>query len=252
MLKLKNISKTFNKGTINEQVIFNNFNLEIAKGEFVVIIGSNGSGKSTLMNLISGNMFPDKGQIILDEKDVTNLPNHIRAKELGQVFQDPLKGTVSQMTVCENLALADKKCKRIGLRKCITADNIKEYKKLLSSLNLEDKINVKTGLLSGGQRQSITLLMATKIIPKCLLLDEHTSALDPKTADMVLNYTNNIIKENNLTVLMITHNMHDAIRFGTRLIMLNKGKIVMDIPQEEKLKISHDDLIKEFIKLEGV
>lgn len=251
MLKLDNISKTFNKGTANEKVIFNNFNLNISKGEFVVIIGSNGSGKSTLMNMIAGEITTDRGKIIFNGKDITNNPDYMRARYIGRVFQDPLKGTASKMRVYENLALANKKGASMGLKWCIFKNDINKYKKMLSSskLGLENAINSKVGLLSGGQHQALTLIMATMKKPKLLLLDEHTSALDPKTAHTILNQTNEIIKKDNITTLMITHNLTDAIKYGTRLIMLSGGKIILDVSGKEKEKLLAEDLFRMFIKV---
>lgn len=248
MLKLENVSKVFNEGTVNEKVIFNNFNLKVSKGEFVVVIGSNGSGKSTLMNLIAGKLKPDTGKILVNGVNMFDKPEHVHAKQIGKVFQDPLMGTVSNMSIYENLALAEKKGKKVGLKKCISKHDLEKYKKIVASLNLglENNLNNKVGLLSGGQRQALTLLMATMKNPKILLLDEHTSALDPKTAQKVLEQTNKIIKKSNLTTLMITHNMNDAIKFGTRLIMMSKGKIVLDVFGKEKESLSTEFLLNRF------
>lgn len=251
MLKLDSISKTFNIGTVNKKVILNNFNLHISKGEFVVIIGSNGSGKSTLMNLIAGKITADSGKIIFDGKDIANKPEYMRARYIGRVFQDPLKGTASKMRVYENLALANKKGTRMGLKWCISKNDINKYKEMLSSFNLdlENAINSKVGLLSGGQRQALTLIMATMKKPKLLLLDEHTSALDPKTAHTILTQTNDIIKKDNITTLMITHNLTDAIKYGTRLIMLSDGEIILDVSGKEKEELLAEDLFRMFIKV---
>lgn len=253
MLKLENISKVFNKGTVNEKVIFDNFNLNVAKGEFVVIIGSNGAGKSTLMNLIAGKIKPDTGKIIIDGINVSDKSEHIRAKQIGRVFQDPLMGTASDMRIYENLALAGKKGNKLGLKWCISKHELDRYREIVASLGfgLENSLNAKVGLLSGGQRQALTLLMATMKKPKILLLDEHTSALDPKTAQKVLAQTNNIIKKDNLTALMITHNMSDAIKFGTRLIMLSGSKIIFDISHKEKEKLTTEFLLKKFSETEN-
>lgn len=253
MLKIQNISKIFNKGTVNEKVIFDNFNLNVKNGEFVVIIGSNGSGKSTLMNLISGKIKPDAGKIFIGNVDVSNQAEHLRAKQIGRVFQDPLMGTTSDMRIYENLALASKKGNHMGLKWCISRHELSNYEKIVSTLDLglENNLNAKVGLLSGGQRQALTLLMATFKKPKILLLDEHTSALDPKTAQKVLHQTDNIIKKDNLTTLMITHNMSDAIRFGTRLIMLSGGKIIFDISGKEKEKLTNEILLKKFSEIEN-
>lgn len=252
MLKLQNITKTFNRGTVNEKIIFDKFNLHIAEGEFVSVIGSNGSGKSTLMNLIAGKLTPDYGQIILDGKDASNQSEHVRARHIGRVFQDPLMGTASDMRIYENLALASKKGKHMGLRWCVSKHDLKKFTAIMSDLdlNLEKHLNTEIGMLSGGQRQALTLLMATMQKPKLLLLDEHTSALDPKTAQKVLAQTENIIKQNKLTTLMITHNMDDAIRFGTRLIMLSNGKITLDVSGDEKRTLSSEFLFKKFSEAE--
>lgn len=248
MLKLENVSKVFNGGTVNEKVIFEDFNLSVSKGEFVVIIGSNGSGKSTLMNLIAGEIKPDSGKIMIDGVDVSDKSEHIRAKQIGRVFQDPLMGTAANMRIYENLALASKKGCKVGLKWCISKDGLNSYKEILKSLNLglENNLNSKVGLLSGGQRQALTLLMATIKRPKVLLLDEHTSALDPKTAKIILAQTDGILKKAGLTTLMITHNLTDAIKFGTRLIMLSSGKVVFDISGQEKENLTVEDLFKLF------
>ena len=254
MLQVNNIHTVFNAGTINEKHALKGVSLTLEDGDFVTVIGGNGAGKSTLLNAIAGTYPVDAGEILIDGINVTKLPEHKRAQYLGRVFQDPMNGTAATMEIQENLALAKRRGKVRTLMPGITKAEKAEYRELLKilDLGLESRMTAKVGLLSGGQRQAITLLMASLKQPKLLLLDEHTAALDPKTAAKVLETTDKIVSQNHLTTLMITHNMHDAIKFGTRLIMLNKGKIVMDISQEEKLKTSHDDLIKEFIKLEGV
>lgn len=253
MLKLANVSKVFNGGTVNEKVVFEDFNLNVSRGEFVVIIGSNGSGKSTLMNLIAGKIKPDSGKILIDGVNVSDKPEHIRAKQIGRVFQDPLMGTASNMRIYENLALASKKGRKVGLKWCISKDELNSYKEILKLLNLglENSLNSKVGLLSGGQRQALTLLMATIKRPKILLLDEHTSALDPKTAKIILAQTDDIVKKSGLTTLMITHNLTDAIKFGTRLIMLSSGKIVFDVSDKEKENLTAGDLFKKFSRLQS-
>ncbi len=248
MLKLENISKTFNKGTINEKVIFHNFNLSIKRGEFIIVIGSNGSGKSTLLNLIAGKIKPDKGNVIIDGIEVSKEPEYIRAKQISRVFQDPLMGTSSDMKIYENLALASKKGNKLGLRRCISKCDFNSYKEILKplSLGLEDHLSSKVGLLSGGQRQALTLLMATIKSPQILLLDEHTSALDPKTAQTILDQTKSIIKKDKITTLMITHSMKDAIKLGTRLIMLSNGKIIFDVSGKEKNNLTAEILLQKF------
>lgn len=252
MLKLINISKTFNKNTVNQKIIFKNFNFSIDKGEFVVIIGSNGSGKSTLMNLISGKLTADEGSIKIDGVDVSNQPEYIRAKQVGRVFQDPLMGTASNMRIYENLAMASRKGKKLGLKWCISKADFEKYKNIVENLGLglENNLNSKVGLLSGGQRQALTLLMATIQKPKILLLDEHTSALDPKTANLVLTHTKKVVEENNLTTLMITHNMNDAINFGTRLVMLSGGKVIFEARGKEKENLTAEILFKKFSDVE--
>ena len=253
MLKVTNLQKTFNPGTVNEKVALRGLNLELQDGEFVTVIGGNGAGKSTLFNAISGVWKPDYGSIEIDGTDVTNMPEHKRAQFLGRVFQDPMKGTSPDMEIAENLAIAARrgtKRKLIwGVRKAERA----RYKKLLADLDLglEDRLSSKVGLLSGGQRQAVTLLMATLNRPKLLLLDEHTAALDPKTASKVLSLTERVVRENNLTTLMITHNMKDAITYGNRLIMLYDGNIVVDISGDEKKNLTVKDLLALFEKASG-
>lgn len=251
MLKLKSINKGFNKGTINETSIFNNFNLEINKGEYITIVGSNGAGKSTLLNIISGALELDSGNIFLEERDITNLKEHKKSKIISRVFQDPTKGTSPSMTILENLSLADNKGKKFGLSLGVNKKKIEEFKNHLSILNLglEDKINTKVGMLSGGQRQALSLLMATLNTPKILLLDEHTAALDPKTSETIINLTNNIVKEKNITTIMITHNLNHAIEFGNRLLMMHRGETILDIGKIEKSNLTKNDLIEEFNKI---
>ena len=247
MLKISNINKTFNIGN-DTRVALENINLTIEDGEFVTVIGGNGSGKSTLMNIISGVFAPDSGNIYIDGIDVTKMSEYKRAKFLGRVFQDPRLGTATSMSVLENLELAFSR----GLKRNLRWGFKKDHKEIILSkvsnleMGLENRLEQKIGLLSGGQRQAVTLLMATLEMPKLLLLDEHTAALDPKTAKIVMDLTNKIVKDNNLTTLMITHNMKDAITYGNRLIMLNEGKIVLDIKGEDKQKLSVDALIKAF------
>ena len=248
MLEIKEIYKTFNKGTVNEKHALNGVNLTLNEGDFCTVIGGNGAGKSTTLNAIAGVWPVDSGAIIIDGKDVSGLSEHKRAPYLGRVFQDPMTGTVADMEIIENLALAARRGKRRGLSWGVKAKEREKYRELLAEfeLGLEDRMSSKVGLLSGGQRQAITLLMATLQKPKLLLLDEHTAALDPKTASKVLELSDKIIKENNLTALMVTHNMKDAIVHGNRLIMMNNGKIILDISGEEKKKLTVDDLLKKF------
>lgn len=253
MLKLHNIHKTFNLGTINEKVALNGVNLTLNEGDFVTVIGGNGAGKSTMLNAIAGVWPIDEGAILIDGIDVTGLPEHKRAQYLGRVFQDPMTGTTATMQIEENLALASRRGKKRGLSWGISVEEKKEYKEMLKMLDLglEDRMTSKVGLLSGGQRQALTLLMATLQKPKLLLLDEHTAALDPKTAAKVLELTDKIVAENNLTTIMITHNMRDAIAHGNRLIMMNEGNIVLDIGPEEKKKLTVEDLLQKFEDVSG-
>lgn len=248
MLEIKEIYKTFNKGTVNEKHALNGVNLTLNEGDFCTVIGGNGAGKSTTLNAIAGVWPVDSGAIIIDGKDVSGLSEHKRAPYLGRVFQDPMTGTVADMEIIENLALAARRGKLRGLSWGVKAKEREKYRELLAEfeLGLEDRMSSKVGLLSGGQRQAITLLMATLQKPKLLLLDEHTAALDPKTASKVLELSDKIIKENNLTALMVTHNMKDAIVHGNRLIMMNNGKVILDISGEEKKKLTVDELLKKF------
>ncbi len=250
MLEIKNIKKTFNPGTVNEKVALDGLSLTINDGEFVTVIGGNGAGKSTLLNAVCGTWRVDSGRILIDNSDVTNMPEYKRAKFLGRVFQDPMMGTAADMEIEENLALATRRGKHRGLKRGITSAERETYKKLLSELGLglEERLKTKMGLLSGGQRQTVTLLMAAMNKPKLLLLDEHTAALDPKTAEKVLEITQRIVTENNLTTLMITHNMRDAIKYGNRLIMLYEGKIAFDVSGEEKKNLTVEQLLELFNK----
>ena len=244
MLEIRNLSKTFNAGTVNEKKALDDISLTLNDGDFVTVIGGNGAGKSTLLNAIAGVWKPDKGDIVIDGVRVNNMPEYKRAKFLGRVFQDPRMGTATDMQIQENLALAYRRGKKRGLERGITAAEKKYYHDLLTSLDLglESRMTSKVGLLSGGQRQAITLLMAAMNNPKLLLLDEHTAALDPKTAAKVLELTDSIVNEHKLTTLMITHNMRDAIKHGSRLIMMNEGKIIVDVSGEEKQKLTVEDL----------
>ena len=253
MLELKNIYKTFNPGTINEKVALNGVSLSLNDGDFVTVIDGNGAGKSTLLNAVAGTWFVDEGSILIDGNDVTKLPEHKRAVYLGRVFQDPMTGTAATMEIQENLALAKRRGNRRSLRPGITKQEREEYVSLLASLGLglENRLTSKVGLLSGGQRQALTLLMATLKKPKLLLLDEHTAALDPKTAAKVLSITDQIVNRDHLTTLMITHNMRDAILHGNRLIMMSEGKIILDISGEEKKKLTVKDLLEQFEKVSG-
>lgn len=253
MLEIKNIYKTFNPGTINEKRALNGLNLKLKEGDFVTVIGGNGAGKSTMLNAVAGTWPVDEGQIIIDGIDVTRLSEHKRAAYLGRVFQDPMNGTAATMGIEENLALANRRGKVRLLRQGITKKEREEYRELLKvlGLGLEDRLTSKVGLLSGGQRQALTLLMATLKKPKLLLLDEHTAALDPKTAAKVLEITDMIVNRDHLTTMMITHNMRDAIAHGNRLIMMMDGKIILDIEGEAKKKLTVRDLLDQFEKVSG-
>ena len=253
MLEVKGIYKTFNPGTVNEKHALNGVNLTMEDGDFITVIGGNGAGKSTLMNAIAGAWPIDEGTILIDGANVTHLPEHKRAAVIGRVFQDPMMGTAATMGIEENLALAKRRGKLRTLMPGIKKAERDEYRELLKTLGLglEDRLTSKVGLLSGGQRQALTLLMATLIKPKLLLLDEHTAALDPKTAAKVLNATDRIVSKDHLTTLMITHNMRDAIAHGNRLIMMHDGRIILDIRGDEKQKLTVEDLMHEFEKISG-
>ena len=253
MLELKNISKTFNAGTVNEKVALKNINLKLEEGDFVTIIGGNGAGKSTMLNAVAGTWLPDSGSIVVDGVDITDMPEYKRAKFLGRVFQDPRMGTATDMWLEENLAIAKRRGKGRTLRWAITRKERDEYRDMLKQLDLglEHRLTTKMGLFSGGQRQAVTLLMATMNKPKLLLLDEHTAALDPKTAAKVLELTDKFISEGNLTALMVTHNMKDAIAHGNRLIMMNAGQIILDIKGEEKKNLTVEMLLEQVSKASG-
>ena len=240
MLELINISKTFNPGTVNAKTALNNLNLTLNDGDFVTVIGGNGAGKSTMLNAVAGTIQVDTGSILLDGKDITRLPEYKRAAYLGRVFQDPMMGTAATMQIEENLAMADRRGKRRTLRRGITAADRERYIEQLKvlDLGLEERMTTKVGLLSGGQRQALTLLMATLQKPELLLLDEHTAALDPKTAAKVLEATQRIVEKEHLTTMMITHNMRDAIAYGNRLIMMYNGHVAVDVSGEEKKKLT--------------
>ena len=253
MLKIENIYKTFNAGTVNEKCALRGVNLTLAPGDFVTVIGGNGAGKSTMLNAVAG-VFPiDEGHIRIDNVDVTHMSEHRRAKYIGRVFQDPMLGTAGSMQIEENLALAARRGRLRTLRTGITAKERAEYRELLKilDLGLEDRLTSKVGLLSGGQRQALTLLMASLVKPKLLLLDEHTAALDPKTAAKVLDTTEKIVQRDHLTTLMITHNMRDAIAHGNRLIMMYEGRIILDISGAEKQRLTVEDLLEQFSKASG-
>ena len=251
MLSLRNIYKTFNTGTSNEMSLYQNLSISVKKGDFITIIGSNGSGKSSLLNMIAGSLNADEGSIEFLGKDISLTKEHQRSTTISRVYQDPLKGTAPSLTILENLSMAANKGKPFNLKKGVNPKQIDEFKKILSrlNLNLEDKLESKVGLLSGGQRQALSLLMATIVEPQLLLLDEHTAALDPKTSELIINLTESLVEEKQLTTIMVTHNLKQAIEVGNRLIMFHKGKIILDIDGEEKKNLTVSELINYFNKL---
>ena len=253
MLELKNVSKTFNPGTVNEKKALDGLSVTLADGDFVTIVGSNGAGKSTLFNAIAGDFYVDEGSIALDGQDITYLPAHKRSRQIGRLFQDPMRGTAPHMTIEENLALARRRGQKRTLRWGISNAEREEYRKALSTLGLglESRMSSKVGLLSGGQRQALTLLMATLKRPKVLLLDEHTAALDPKTAENVLHLTQKMVDEQQLTAMMVTHNMRDALHYGNRTVMMHEGRVILDIDRETKSHLQVEDLLMMFEKASG-
>jgi putative ABC transport system ATP-binding protein len=248
MIRLEGITKIFNKGTIDEKVAVDGIDLHVGKGEFVTVIGSNGAGKTTVLNLSAGTFAPDEGDIFIDDSRVTNLAEHKRARYLGRVFQNPLMGTAASMTIEENLAMADLRGKPRTLRWGVSKARRNYYREILEmlGLGLEHRLKDSVSLLSGGQRQSLTLVMVTLSLPKLLLLDEHTAALDPKTAQLVMDITQKIVEENNLTTVMVTHNMQQAIRYGNRMIMLHEGRIQYDVQGEEKKALTVEEVVRRF------
>ncbi|OEH92415.1 ABC transporter ATP-binding protein [Bacillus solimangrovi] len=253
MLHLNQIYKVFNEGTLDEKVALNNIELSLNPGDFVTVIGSNGAGKSTLMNMVAGVLTPDIGSVTIDGNDVTPLPEYKRSRLIGRVFQDPMAGTAPTMTIEENLAMAYSRANRRGLRKGVTKKRRDYFREQLESLNLglEDRLNAKVGLLSGGERQALSLLMATFTEPKILLLDEHTAALDPSRAELITNITKEIVEKFNLTTLMVTHNMQQALDLGNRLIMMDKGQIIYKAAEAEKEELTVQHLLSEFQRIRG-
>lgn len=250
MLKIQKLHKVFNENTINENKVFEDFSLDVKKGDFITIIGSNGAGKSTLLNIISGNILLDDGNIILDNKDVSNMDEYKRSKIIGRVFQNPSLGVSPNMTILENLSLADNKGKRFGLSFGINKKRINYYKDILKELDLglEDKLYNKVNLLSGGQRQALCMLMAVMSKPKLLLLDEHTAALDPKTSLKIMDITEKMIKDSNVTTMMVTHNLKQAIKTGNRIVMMHRGKVIIDLKGKEKENLTTEKLMDLFKK----
>lgn len=250
MLKLSNVNTTFNKGTVNERKALKNMNLNVEAGDFVTVIGSNGAGKSTLMNAICGSYQVDSGHVYLDGKDITRLKEHQRAKYIGRLFQDPLKGTAPNMSIEENLGLAYGRGKKRTLSFGISKKDIAVFKEKLATLGLglEDRLKTPVGLLSGGQRQALTLMMATIVTPKLLLLDEHTAALDPKTAEKVMEITEKLVKENNITTLMITHNIQNALDYGNKTLVLNQGELLMKIEGSDRENMTTEKLMEMYSK----
>lgn len=248
MLKLQNIDKVFNRGTVNESTLFSRFNLSVSRGDFISVVGSNGSGKTTMLNIISGCAPIDGGRVLLEDKDITALPEYKRAARIGRVFQDPAVGTVPGMTIYENLSVAANKGKPFGLGLALERKKLPFFRDMVADLGLglEDKMNIPVGLLSGGQRQALSLLMSTMTPIDILLLDEHTAALDPKTAEIIMTLTDKIVKEKQLTTVMVTHNLRYAVEYGSRLVMMHAGSAILDIDGEEKKHCEVDQLLSLF------
>ncbi|MCI8284466.1 MAG: ATP-binding cassette domain-containing protein [Firmicutes bacterium] len=248
MLELKHIDKIYNIGTVNEQLLYNDFNLSIDDGEFVSVVGSNGSGKTSMLNVICGSIDIDRGSIVINGSDITKMKDFVRHKKIGRVFQDPAKGTCPNMNIIENLSIADNKGRFYGLGRGVNKARINDYKEMLRELNLglEDKMDIPVGALSGGQRQALALIMATLTPIEFLILDEHTAALDPKTAEIIMQLTDKIVKEKNVTTIMVTHNLRYAVEYGNRIIMMHHGNIILDKKDKEKSATNVDDLLSLF------
>lgn len=251
MLELKNIRKDFNPGTVDQVTLFDSFDFSVKEGEFVSVIGSNGSGKTTLLNLVCGSLYPDSGKILFDGKDITNLLEYKRAAFIGRVYQDPSMGTCPGLTITENMALSDNKGKRYGLSPAVNKKRLSYYKELVAEcgMGLENRMNVKVGALSGGQRQALALVIATMTDLRLLILDEHTAALDPKTSENIMMLTDKLVREKGITTLMVTHNLKFAVDYGTRLVMMHEGNCIVDIAGEEKKNTAVDDLLGKFYEI---
>lgn len=253
MLELININKNYNPGSVNELCLFKDFNLTVKDGEFVSVVGSNGSGKTSMLNIICGSIAVDSGKILIHGEDITRQKDYIRQRRIGRVYQDPSKGTCPGMTILENMSIAENKGKPYNLGRGVNKAKLEEYRKMLRPLNLglEDKMGVQVGSLSGGQRQALALLMATMTPIDFLILDEHTAALDPKTAEIIMELTDQVVKEKKVTTIMVTHNLRYAVEYGNRLIMMHEGKVILNISGEEKKKLTVEDLLHQFEKVSG-
>ena len=253
MLELININKNYNPGSVNELCLFKDFNLTVKDGEFVSVVGSNGSGKTSMLNIICGSIAVDSGRILIHGEDITKQKDYIRQRRIGRVYQDPAKGTCPSMTILENMSIAENKGKPYNLGRGVNKAKLEEYREMLRPLNLglEDKMGVQVGSLSGGQRQALALLMATMTPIDFLILDEHTAALDPKTAEIIMELTDQVVREKKVTTIMVTHNLRYAVEYGNRLIMMHEGRIIYDVAGEEKKNLQVEDLLERFEKVSG-